>query len=281
MVSESREVWDAPEGIDLSRPSAARVYDWYLGGSHNWAVDREFGQAAMERFPLIPQLARHNRQWLQRVVRSALQAGITQFVDLGAGVPTAGAVHEIVAAHTRDPAARVVYVDNEPVAAAHSELILEQQGAQGWAGVVQGDMRRPEQILRSEPVSRLIDFDRPVCALMVAVLHFVGDEEDVPGILAGYTSWLAAGSWFAISHIANDGAAPEQAAQLQRFADGYKNTQNPGYLRDREEIRAWFGGLDMLAPGVVALPDWGTDQVEASEGAEIRGCGWCGVAAVP
>lgn len=271
----------APAGVDLSRPSAARVYDWYLGGSYNWAVDREFGQSAIEICPLIPELARQNRRWLQRVVRSALRAGITQFVDLGAGVPTVGAVHEIVAERTDDPAARVVYVDNEPVAATHSELILEQEGAQDWAGVVQGDMRRPDQVLHSEPVSRLIDFDRPVCVLMVAVLHFVEDGAQAAGILRDYADQLVSGSWVALSHIAKDGAAAEQAAQLQRFVDAYQNTQNPCCVRENAEIREWFTGMDLLEPGVVSLPDWRPHDADSTDGDTIRGCGWCGVAAIP
>lgn len=272
---------EAPVGVDLSRPSAARVYDWYLGGHCNWAVDREFGRQALETFPLIPKLARHNRMWLRRVVRAALQDGVTQFIDLGAGVPTAGAVHEVVAKYCEDPDARVVYVDNEPVAAAHADLILEKQSAQHWADVLHTDMRRPEHVLGAPELRRLIDFDRPVCVLMVAVLHFVGDEEDIPGIISGYTSRLASGSRLAISHISNDGAPPQQAEQLERFAEAYKNTQNPGYLRSRDDIRAWLSGLDLLEPGVVALPDWGTDEHDATDGDEIRGCAWCGLARVP
>lgn len=275
------ETPDVPPGVDLSLPSAARVYDWYIGGQHNWAVDREFGQAAMEMFPLIPKLAQHNRGWLRRVVQSALQAGITQFVDLGAGVPTVGAVHEVVANHTDDPAARVVYVDNEPVAAAHSSLILEKQATQDWAGVVQADIRNPEDVLASDVLRRLIDFDRPVCILMVAVLHFVSDDEDIPGILRAYTDRLASGSWLAISHISNDGAPQEQAEQLQRFADSYKNTQNPGYLRTRAEITEWFTGLNLLNPGVTSLQDWETAEAKAEEQDDLRGCSWCGVAALP
>lgn len=272
---------DVPSGVDLSTPSAARVYDWYLGGNHNWAVDRKFGQAAMDMFPLIPKLAQHNRRWLRRVVRSAIEAGITQFVDLGAGVPTAGAVHEVVADHTDDPSARVVYVDNEPVAAAHSSLILEKQAAQDWTAVVEADIRRPADVLASGTLGRLIDFDRPVCVLMVAVLHFVDDDADIPAILNAYTGRLSSGSWLAISHISNDGAPPEQAEQLQRFADSYKNTQNPGYLRDREEVAGWFTGMNVLNPGVVALQDWGTDATEPDEQEDLRGCSWCGVAALP
>ena len=270
---------EAPAGVDLSRPSAARVYDWYLGGLCNWAVDREFGRASVERFPLVAELARQNRMWLRRVVRAALDAGITQFLDLGAGVPTAGAVHEVVAEQCDDPAARVVYVDNEPVAAAHAELILKKQHAQAWAGVAQSDMRRPSEVLQAQDVHRLLDFTRPVCVLMVGVLHFVGDEEDVPALVAGYRQCMAPGSWLAISHLANDAAASEQAGQVQRFADAYQDTQNPVYLRTREQVRDCFSGLDIVDPGVVVLSDWGADEQDAEED-PVRGCGWCAVGRV-
>src|SRR5699024_9358336 len=143
-------------------------------------------------------------------------------------------------------------------------------------GVVEDDMRHPERVLASEAVRRLIDVDRPVCVLMVAVLHFVSDEEDVPGIIARYTQQLSSGSWVAVSHIANETAPPQQRDQLQRFVEGYKNTQNPGYLRNHDEVCAWFSGMELLSPGVVNLPDWSPEEEgEDIEGEDVRGCAWC------
>src|SRR5437764_3651877 len=165
----------APAGVDTTKPSAARIYDWYLGGDHNWAVDREFGKRAVQLWPGMKAMARRNRAFMNRVVEAALDAGIRQFLDLGSGVPTVGNVHEILRRRLpQNPDATVVYVDYEPVAAAHSTLILEQDEATGWAGLVQRDLRDPQAIVEDDATRALIDFDQPLCVLMIAVMHFVG-----------------------------------------------------------------------------------------------------------
>src|SRR5436309_11683831 len=138
----------APAGVDTEKPSAARVYDWYLGGTQNWAVDREFGRKAVALFPHIRPLCRQSRTMMNRIVRAALDAGCRQFLDLGSGVPTVGNVHEVVRETLpEDEQAAVVYVDYEEVAAAHARITLETEGVRGWAGFVQADLRDPKGVL--------------------------------------------------------------------------------------------------------------------------------------
>jgi hypothetical protein len=277
---------EAPRDVDLDKPSVARIYDWYLGGKSNYAVDRVFGEQADVQFPLIKPLARSNRQWLGRVVRAALQEGITQFLDLGSGVPTVGNVHEIIQRHAPDGIdPRVVYVDYEPVAVAHSELILDKQGATGWAGIVRGDLREPEVVLKSRTTRKLLDFTKPVCVLTVSVLHFVGGADNVPGIIARYRRKLAPGSWWAASHITTDDAPADGAAQISALADSYRNTQNPAWLRDRAEFSSWFEGFELVEPGIVHLTDWRPDPVATPfpdlDSRAVRPFYWAGVGRVP
>ena len=270
---------DAPDGVDVDKPSAARIYDWYLGGSQNWAVDREFGKRAEKMWPLIRPMSRQNRAFMNRVVRAALDAGIRQFVDLGSGVPTAGNVHEIV--RDRLPAS-VVYVDYEPVAAAHSRVILEDEGADEWAGIVERDIRDPEAIFGDEITERLIDWSQPVCLLMITVLHFLGPGDRPDELVATYRERLAPGSWLAVTHgTCRDDAPPERAAEVRAFVASYRDTSNPAYLRSAEEIRPWFGGWPLLEPGMSALPDWRPDEPVAEEDGELRPFAWGAVGVKP
>jgi O-methyltransferase involved in polyketide biosynthesis len=279
-MTESRDsAPPAPDGVDLTKPSAARMYDWYLGGTHNWAVDREFGKKAVELFPLTKNVARQNRQVMNRIVRSALAAGIRQFLDLGSGVPTVGNVHEVVRGHL--PAgerASVVYVDYEPVAAAHGTVVLEQDDATDWAGLVQADMRTVEAVLEDPTTRRLIDFEQPVCLLMIAVLHFVGEDDQPAEIVRHYQEKLAPGSWLAISHITNEKAAGEQAEQMHRFVKAYENTSNPVWLRNSSELAQWFGEWPLIEPGIVGPADWRPDGPLTPEDEETLPFVWVGVA---
>lgn len=269
----------APEGVDLEKPSAARMYDWYLGGTHNWAVDREFGKKVAELFPPIRDLARQNRQAMNRIVRAALSAGIRQFLDLGSGVPTVGNVHEVVRENL--PAgerASVVYVDYEAVAAAQAIVLLEQDGATDWAGLVQADLREVTTVLEAPTTRTLIDFDKPVCLLMIAVLHFMGEGDQPAEIVRRYQNKLAPGSWIAISHITDEKAPGEQAERVRRFADAYRNTSNPLWLRDSAELAEWFGDWPLVEPGIVRPTDWRPDGPLRRGDAAARPFGWVGVA---
>lgn len=296
VTTDEQPAPETAEGVDVDRPSAARIYDWMLGGTTNWALDREFGRRQLGTLPLMPCLFLANRRWMNRVVREAVEAGVSQFLDLGAGIPTrpdpakpAGEqppanVHDLVAARLGD-AGRVVYVDNESVAAAHARIVLEDQGHRKWAGVAQADLRDPRSVMADEVVRSTLDLDRPVCVLLASVLHFVLPADRPDEVVAGYRAHLAPGSWVAISHatstVPDD---PELARQLRRVAEAYENTQNPGYLRDREEVEALFAGTELLEPGLVHLPDWRPEPLVSGiaqrKDAAVRGAYWCGVGRV-
>jgi hypothetical protein len=269
----------APADVDTEKPSSARIYDWYLGGDQNWAVDREFGRKVEQLWPLIKPVARQNRAFMNRVVTASLDAEIRQFIDLGRGVPTVGTVHEIIRRRLpADERATVVYVDYEPVAAAHSTVILERDEATGWAGLVQRDLRDPYAILEDERTLELIDFDRPVCLLLISVLHFIRPDDHPGWLLETYRENLTPGSWLAMSHIASDGAPAEGAAQVRRFVDAYKNTSNHGWLRTRDEMAPWFGDWTLIDPGMSRLADWRPDHELTEAKVEARPFAWCAVA---
>ncbi|WP_329070963.1 SAM-dependent methyltransferase [Amycolatopsis sp. NBC_01480] len=272
----------APEGVDTEKPSAARIYDWFLGGNQNWAVDREFGRRAERQWSLVKPGARQNREFMNRVVQAALAAGIRQFVDLGSGVPTAGNVHEIIEAELDDEdTATVVYVDYEPVAVAHATLILEEAAATDWAGIVHSDMRKPRSVLRDAVTLELIDFDRPVCLMMMAVLHFVGPDDNPEAMVKAYRDALAPGSWLAISQMSEGDGSGSALEGLRWLVEQYRKTSNPMWLRDRDEIEPLFGGWPLLEPGITHLPDWRPERELNAVEAEARPFAWCGVAEKP
>ncbi|WNV86562.1 SAM-dependent methyltransferase [Umezawaea sp. Da 62-37] len=243
----SDEVAAVPEGIDLNRPSAARVYDYYLGGAHNFAVDRAMGEQAIGMWPDLPLIMQANRAFLRRAVRYCVAAGIRQFLDLGSGIPTVGNVHEV--ARLDAPDARVVYVDIDPVAVAHSRSIL---GDDDHCAVVQADMRRPDVVLNSPQVGSLLDLSQPVAVMMVAVLHFVPDSDDPARIVAAYGDVVAPGSVLVMSH-ATDGGGSGPTAEHRQL---YTRTATPMNMRSPAQVTALFEGFDIVDPGVVFLPLW-------------------------
>ncbi|GAA4810342.1 SAM-dependent methyltransferase [Streptomyces ziwulingensis] len=245
-----RPAW-APRSIDISVPSVSRIYDFYLGGSHNFEVDREAARRAMEHLPGLPRIMQANRAFTRRAVRFAAAEGITQFLDIGSGIPTFGGVHEV--ARQAAPGARVVYVDHDPVAVAHSEEVLK--GDEDTAGVVAADLLKPREILVSPQVERLIDLNRPVALLLVAILHFVEDVDDPYAAVAELTEALAPGSLLVLTHASYEGipVPPEQASGA---VDVYKAIRNPLIMRSREEIARFFEGYDMVEPGLVPMPRW-------------------------
>lgn len=271
----------APAEVDDQTPSVARIYDWYLGGHNNYAVDREWAKKGLQLFPPVQGLALQNRRWLGRVIREAIHNGIRQFLDIGSGIPTAGNVHE-VARNTLSAGdtARVVYVDNEPIAVAHSKMILDSEDVTGWTAIVDADLREPELIYAHRETNRLLDLDRPVCLLMAAAVHFVGGDDDIADIISRFRAPLAPGSWMAISHFTKSpDATTEQQDQVQRLADAYANTTNPIWLRNPDEITSWFAGFPLLEPGLVYLPDWRPDDpdVDPRDLEFVRPYGLCAV----
>ncbi|GAA3461842.1 SAM-dependent methyltransferase [Saccharothrix longispora] len=247
-----------PSSVDLDRPSAARMYDYYLGGSHNFAVDREAAKSVEQIFPGMSGAARANRSFLRRAVRYLLEQGIDQFLDLGSGIPTVGNVHEIV--QQANPLAKVVYADVEPVAVAHSTALLADNAQ---ASAIQADLRDPASVLEHDEVKRMIDFDRPVGLLMVAVLHFVPDDDDPRSAIARYREALAPGSHVAISHASWDGISAEGIEGGEQVNAIYRKTDSPLVLRSGAEITAFFEGLDVAEPGVVPLAEWRPDSDDA------------------
>jgi S-adenosyl methyltransferase len=261
----------APSGIDVDQPSAARLYDYYFGGFHNFAADQEMGKKVTELWPQVPLLAQANRAFLGRSVRYLVGQGVDQFLDLGSGIPTAGNVHEITQAVA--PEARVVYVDNDPVAVAHSRAIL---GEGPRTAVVQADVRDPESILAHPDVTRTLDLGRPVGILMVALLHFVSDEDDPHGFIARFRNAVAPGSYLVLSHGAADhGPTSEQIRRL------YQETKTPITLRSRAEVEGLLEGFDLVDPGVVYLPQWRPDPGRPVEQAPALFAGLVGVGRTP
>ena len=249
-----------PPEIDTERPNAARMYDYFLGGAHHFAADREQADVVAARMPEIVTIARANRDFLGRAVRWCLDQGVRQFLDLGSGVPTVGNVHEI--AQRYDDAARVAYVDVEPVAATHAAQILaDVEGATA----TRADLRDVDAVLGAPGVAGLLDLDRPVAVLAVAVLHFVPDDpEPAADVLARYRAHLAPGSVLALSHSSVDQDDPELAARVQAGVDAYRGTASEPTQRDRAAIRALLGDRDLVAPGLVDVVHWPTHDPAAA-----------------
>lgn len=239
------------DGVDMERPNVARMYDYFLGGSHNFAVDRSAADEVLGMFPSIALAARTNRSFLRRAVRALAEAGVDQFLDLGSGIPTVGSVHEV--ARTLNPDARVVYVDVEAVAVAQSRAILA--GTPNTA-VIAADMRQPDQVLGHPDLRALLDLNRPVAVLMVAVLHFVPDSQDPASIVGAYRDAIAPGSYLVVSHGSLEGLSDADRADAQRAATVYDRTPSPVVLRSRDEVAGLLAGFDLLEPGVVQLREW-------------------------
>jgi hypothetical protein len=236
--------------VDPAQPSPARIYDFWLGGSQNFEADREAGRRAATAMPTLVAAIRANRGFLGRVVRHlAGPAGITQFLDLGSGVPTVGNVHEVAMAV--NPDVKVVYVDIDQVAIAHARHLLKDVAG---AEAVLADLRRPESVLEHPLVRRTLDLSRPVAVLMNAVLHFVPDEEDPAGIVAAYVGATAPGSYLALSHAAPDLAHPGE--QREMLDDYRRSTRVPFINREPEEVAGWLDGLEIEPPGLVTVDQW-------------------------
>jgi SAM-dependent methyltransferase len=240
----------APEGVETDRPSVARLYDFFLGGHHNYAADRELGRQLIQAEPNARMIVKENRDFLGRAVRYLLDCGVRQFLDLGSGIPTQENVHEI--AQRGDAEARVIYVDNDQGVVAHSKHLLR---GNPLASVVSADLRDPAALLRHPEVRRLIDFRQPVGLLMITVLHFIPDSQDPGGIVRRFAAELVPGSYLAISHATAD-SAPSAAAKVE---DLYKNATTTAHTRSSEEIGRFFDGFELVEPGLVYLPEWRPD----------------------
>jgi hypothetical protein len=246
------EEW-VPPGIDVTKPSVARVYDFMLGGKNNFAVDRHVGELALKIVPDAPESGIANRQFLRRVVRYLVaEAGIHQFIDIGSGLPTQGNVHEI--AHEIDPSVHVVYVDNDPIVLAHGRALLADAAT---TTVIQADLRDPDEILANAELGTLIDFNRPVGLLLLAILHHLNDDEDPAGIAARLRARMPSGSHVAISHFHNPGEAHPEISRMTLAAEKLFNDHlGTGRWRSHDEILAYFGDWELIEPGVVPMAEW-------------------------
>ena len=235
-------------GTDPAQPAAARIYDYLLGGSHNFLADQDLGRSLAATDPSVRAIARANRDFLGRAVRLLSGAGIRQFLDIGSGIPTQGNVHE--AAQAADPQARVVYADIDPVAVAHSQAILAENPN---AAVIEADLGEPAAILADDTVRRLIDFSRPAGLLLVSVLPFLADADDPWHTVAVLRDALAPGSYLAVCHATSEGR-PAVTRAMDKVYRG--SVQAGGTIRSRADILRFFDGFELVEPGLVNVPLW-------------------------
>jgi hypothetical protein len=262
-----------PYGVDMTVPNAARVYDYWLDGAHNFAADRVMGDKVQQAMPDIRDAVRIHRAFLRRAVLFMVDSGIRQFLDIGSGIPTVGNVHEI--AQRADPECRIVYVDKEPVAIAHSELLL---AGNDQAAAMQANLRDVDGILDHPQAKHLLDFDQPIGLLMLLMLHFVPDSWDPVGILARYRDRLAPGSYLALSHVTAD----HNPDGLTEAVQLYKNTPEPLYLRSHEEVLRLFAGFELVEPGLVGCALWRpSGPGDISDSAEMNRLPYGGVGRKP
>lgn len=249
---------EEPGHLDTTKAHPARMYNYFLGGKDNFAPDREAAEQVLADVPEIQPALRNNRAFLHRAAAYLAYEGITQFIELGSGLPTSPNVHEIV--QNIHPEARVVYVDNDPVVLAHDRALLST--AHPNVTTINADIRRPEQVLSDPQLQRLIDFTRPVAVMLVAVLHFI--PGDVRELVTAYTRDVPAGSYIAITHGVSDEA---DSAAVQRIKEIYSTATAPAVFRTRSEVAALLDGFELVEPGLVDVTAWRPTAETSSEGA--------------
>jgi S-adenosyl methyltransferase len=253
--------YDWTTKINTSVPNPARVYDYLLGGKDNYPADREVADQVVAIAPVAREVVGDNRAFLRRAVRFLTrEAGIRQFIDLGSGLPTQGNVHQIAQAIAPD--ARVVYVDNDAMVVTHGRALLAGDNTLA----IKADLREPDVVLGHPEVRELIDFDQPIALLLVAILHFLPDEEDPAGIVARFRDALPTGSYLAISHatrdipVRPDMSAAEMAEMGARVERLYQQTTAFLVTRTRAQVERFFDGVDLLDPGLVEIQRWRPDD---------------------
>ena len=249
MTQPARPAW-APGEVDIETPSTARMYDYYLGGSHNFAADRELAEQAMAVWPDARHFAMANRACLRRVVRYLAESGIDQFLDLGSGIPTVGNVHEV--ARAANPKARTLYVDSDPVAHAHGEALL---AGEPDARFLHADLRYPRAVLTSAQLTGFLDLSRPIAVLLFLALPFVPDDDDPAGIVAAYREATVPGSYIALTHGTGD-YRPQAITQVR---DVYEHASHSLTLRSKTQITDLLRGYELVEPGVVDTILWRPD----------------------
>lgn len=240
-----------PDSLDMDRPNGSRLYDYFLGGTSYLPVDRAEGEAIAREAPHWALGARLTRTFARRAVQVMATSGIDQFIDLGSGITAGGTVHQL-ARYVR-PDARAVFIHREPIA---YELGRQLVGEDPHAAVLKLDIRDAGAVLDHPMTRGLIDFERPVGLLAVGGLVFLRDEDDPGGLLGRYSAALAPGSMIALSHVADDSAHPEIAAELRWVRRRYEHSSSPLHVRPREEILSWLDGTEILDPGLVRYGRW-------------------------
>jgi hypothetical protein len=257
---------ELPPEIDTSRPHSARMYDYYLGGKNNFSADREAAERVLAGMPTSRTFARENRGFLGRAVRFlAEEAGIRQFLDIGTGLPAANSLHEVAQAVA--PSSHVMYVDNDPLVLAHARALLT-SSPEGRTGYIHGDLRDPDIIL-SDPLTReVLDFSQPIALTLVAILHFLPDEDKPGEIIRTLLDTLPAGSYLVASHLTGEHDRVGMAAA----GEAYRAAGMRGQDRDSDDFaRLAFSGLELVPPGVVLVSDWRSDRNQPHPGpAEVN-----------
>jgi O-methyltransferase involved in polyketide biosynthesis len=253
--------------------TAARIYDYLLGGTHNFAADQEAARKTLEQFPLAPAMGRANRAFLRRAVRYLTEAGVRQFLDIGSGMPTQGNVHEIAQQIAAD--AQVVYVDIDPVAVSESLEILADNDR---ATAIHADLRQPQAILDHPLVRKHLDFDQPIALLLMAVLHFVPDDDEAHAAVSVLLDALAPGSYLAVSHVATEGfdLGAANKDSFKRVQAVYRQeTATPGGLRTRDQLARFLERSALVDPGLVWITRWRPEADDVDEfGDDPRRSGW-------
>jgi len=239
--------------FDTSVPHIARVYDYWLGGKDNFAADRELGEQTLQAYPNLVFSVRANRAFLARTVRFlAGEAGIRQFLDIGTGIPTANNTHEV--AQRIAPESRIVYVDNDPVVLSHARALLK-SSPQGACAYLDADLRDPDSILTG--AAKTLDFSAPVAVMLIAVMHFVGDDAEASAIISRLTAACVPGSYVALSHAASDIDAEQQSEMVRRLN---QSVAEKATLRGHAGVTRLFDGFDLIEPGLVRVSDWRPDS---------------------
>lgn len=245
----------APGSLDVSTPNVARIHDYLLGGKDNFAADRAAAAQLLAAIPDVAAIARDGRAFLGRAVRYlAADAGVVQFLDLGAGLPTQASVHEVAVRYA--PAARVAYVDNDPVVWSHGQALLTEADR---AVMVRADLRDPDSILHHHDVLDLLDLSRPVAVLCASSLHFVADQDEPGKMLAAYRDQLAPGSFLVISHASVVASEEDPAGDVDSATEVFSNASAHLHARTYDQIRQLFDGFELVDPGVVWMPQWRPD----------------------
>jgi len=265
-----------PQGIDPSKAHPARRYNYWLGGKDNFAADRESAEVVASAFPTVRLAAQENRKFLHRVVDYlASEAGVEQFLDLGAGLPSAGNVHEV--AQKIAPYSRVVYVDNDPIVLVHARALLTST-PEGATAYLQADVRNPESIISDPEVERTLDLTKPVALMLVAVMHFIPDSADPYGILRRLIEALPSGSFLVISHATSDHLTAEE---LAASIEANERSGVTFRLRSTEEFSRFFDGLQLVEPGITSILNW-RPEPSLERGPSVEDVSMlCGVARIP